>query len=154
MGDGIAVSALIREQAIADLGVDYKQAEQFSEVIDVRLKASDWVSTLDGTTFDKMFAPGQPQKHLNAGIRCSCMNVGVKLSLEGALIHEIRKERESAEKHEAKAVEFEDSRPSLAQGHRDIAKTDRERERQLEVIRNALSDVPECRETEAFSTRG
>jgi len=147
---GIGVSGLIRDQAKVEFGVADKEATKFSDIIDRMLKDIEWVSLYDGTTFEKTFTPGQPQRHLNTGLRCACMRGDVKLALEGALIHEVRRREESAQEHKDQAEEFKQGNPSLAESHLNVVRAEEEYVRKLDIIREALKDVPKCKTTEAF----
>lgn len=85
---------------------------------------------------------------------CTCMRGDIKLAFEGALIHEVRRLEQSAKDHKEHAEEFKDKNPSLATSHLNIVRAEEEYIRKLDLIRNALRDVPECEITEAFVTRG
>jgi hypothetical protein len=54
---GMAVTTLIRETLIARCNMDYKKAEGLSEELDSYMTSSDFLTTLNGTTFTKTFEP-------------------------------------------------------------------------------------------------
>lgn len=54
---GYSVTALMRDMLIATGKFDFMEAIKFSEAFDQRIVESDFLFTLNGTTFDKNFVP-------------------------------------------------------------------------------------------------
>jgi len=48
---GIAVTALMREMVLYDMGCSFEQADALSVAFDQRIKEADWLVTLEGVTF-------------------------------------------------------------------------------------------------------
>jgi hypothetical protein len=59
---GVAVTALFREMLVATGKFTYAEAESLSQQFDQNIVDADWLSTLNGTTFNRSFDPTEYKK--------------------------------------------------------------------------------------------
>ena len=58
---GLRISALFREFLIAHAGIPFPEAERLSLEFDSQIVGADWLSTLNGTTYNRGFDPANQE---------------------------------------------------------------------------------------------
>ena len=82
-------------------------------------------------------------------LNCTCTSRAIKLHLEGALIHYIRKIQEDIVTFSAAAVEFKERNPALSEHYLEIVNSEQKFIEELENTKGIIKSLPECKEAKS-----